>query len=145
MEKEYLFNNEQIISQSDDNLITLTNLRLRYGDTNWGKSKIISILLKNISSIEVSSRSNPFLALLSIISVTAGIYFKINGEIDEYLYLGLVLGLAFAVWYIFSIKHFITISSFGGAKINFVTKGMKHYKVLEFINQVEGAIIELNG
>ena len=40
-----MLNDEKMVLQSDNYLITLTNYRIRLRDISWGKAKIVSILL----------------------------------------------------------------------------------------------------
>ena len=140
MNQDHLFDNERIITQSDRDLITLTNLRIRYSDDVWGKSHVISLLLEKVSSVEIHYRSKPILLVLGILSVIVGVFLESNGAEGSIAVFG-VIGFVFILLHIFSRKHFMTISSEGGSKINFHIKRMKHSKVLTFVNQLEGAII----
>lgn len=139
MDNRLLLNNEQIITQSDSNIITLTNLRLRYSDTQWGRSHMISIMLEKISSIEMHYRSRIILIILAIIFVLGGFAAGIDHE-PGLILLGIVMGALFFGLYLIFRRHFLTITSDGGEKIHFYIKGMTQEKVLNFINHLEVAI-----
>ena len=136
MDNKYLLNNEQVITQSNWNAITLTNLRLRYSDSQWGKAHIVSLLLEKISSIEINYRSKTIFVILAI---AGGLIAEANGK-GEFIGIGIGAGAVLIILYLFSRKHYLTISSDGGGKIHFHTKGIKREKVLDFINQLENAI-----
>lgn len=139
MDNKYLLNGEQVITQLDGNVITLTNLRLRYSDSKWGKAHIVSIPLEKISSIEVHYRSKTIFVILAILAITSGLIIGANGD-KEFIGIGIGTGVVLIILYLFSRKHYLTISSDGGGKIHFHTRGMKQEKILDFINQLESAI-----
>ena len=140
MDNKYLLDNEQVITQSDGNVITLTNLRLRYSDSQWGKAHIISLLLEKISSIEIHYRSKTIFVILAILAIASGLIAGANGD-EEFVGIGIGAGVVLIILYLISRKHYLTVSSDGGGKIHFHTKGMKREKVLDFINELESAII----
>ena len=139
----FLLDNERIISQSDEKIITLTNKRIRYTDSMCGKAHIVSIMLKKVSSIEVRYRSNIWFIYLAILSIIIGYVVNLSQGEEGFVLFGLGLGIVFIIFYLASRKHFITISSNGKGDINFHTKGMKKDIILDFINKVEKAIVEL--
>ena len=138
MEEKHLLENERVITQSDGNIVTLTNLRLRYTDSEWGKAHIISIMLEKISSIEIRYKSKKIFFILAIIVALAGVVAGINGD-EEFVALGVGAGVVFLIAYFLSRKHYLTIASDGGAKIRFRIKGLSRDKILDFVNQVEDA------
>lgn len=139
MDNKYLLDNEHVITQSDGDVITLTDLRLRYSDLQWGKAHIVSLLLEKISSIEMHYRSNTIFVILAILSIAGGLIAGFNGD-EEFIGIGIGAGVVLIILYLFSRKHYLTISSDGGGKIHFHTKGMKRENVLDFMNQLESAI-----
>jgi len=141
METRHLLNNEVIITQSGKGVITLTNLRLRYSNSSNGKTRIISILLEKVSSIDVHSKSNRIYLYFAFAAIAVGFYFGAEGNSNVTL-ASLGLGVLLTLLYLFSRQHFLRISSEGGAKIQFHTKGLKTEKVLQFMNQLEQAIRE---
>lgn len=58
MKQNNLLGHEKIITTSGNGNAILTNLRIQYSDKNWGKAYTLSILLKNISTIEVNYKNN---------------------------------------------------------------------------------------
>lgn len=139
MENNYLLDSEQIITQSDGNLVTLTNLRLRYTNSQRGKAHIISFLLEKVSSVEIHYRSKTFLIIIAIITIAGGLIAGVNGD-EEFISIGIGAGILFIILYFIYRRHYLTISSDSGNKINFHIKGMKRDKVLIFVNQLESAI-----
>jgi hypothetical protein len=134
-----LFDNETIITQSDGNVLTLTNLRLRYSASQWGNGHHVSLLLEKISSIEMHYRSRLIFIILAILAVAAGLIAGANGD-KEYIGIGIGVGVVFVILFLFSRKYYLTISSYGVGKIYFHIKSMKREKVFDFINQLESAI-----
>ena len=139
MDKKYLFENEKIISQSDGNIITLTNLRIRYSLTGVSQEHIISIFLDKISSIESRYSSKYVFLYLSIFGFITSAYFLLNETSDVGMLFAIVsIGLLYM--YFKSRKHFITITTDGSNQLNFQVDGMKNSLILDFISQVEEAI-----
>lgn len=141
MQQNELFSDEKIITQSDGNLITLTNHRIRYTDQEWGRAYIVSILLKNVSSIQIRFKSRIFILLIAIIEI--GITFGVlaNSNNGYEFIIGIVIGVILLSVFFTSRKHYLTVSSKGGHHINFFTKGMKQDSVIDFVNRVEKAIL----
>lgn len=131
-----LLEQEEIISESQNGNCVLTNFRIQYSDRQWGKAYFISILLQNISSIEISYRSNIFVLFIGILSIVVGAV-----SIEGFL-IGLVVGLLFIGLYLLGRRHFIVIVPNGGAKMKLLVKGMRTSEVLTFQNQIEQAIIK---
>jgi hypothetical protein len=127
---------EELISESQNGVCTLTNYRIYYSDVQFGKAYFLSILLENISSVEISYRSNIFILLFGILSVIIGV------AVREALVLGLIFGMILILAYFLSRRHYIVISPNGGVKMKLLVKGMKTSEVLKFHNQIEQAIIK---
>jgi hypothetical protein len=142
MEDKCLLNGEQIITQSDGNIITLTNIRIRYSDKQFGKAHIISIMLEKVGSIEVKYQSNIVLLILAIIGFLAALFGLASNE-SELVFFGLIAGGILTASYLGTRKHALAITSDSGKGILFHTKGMKQEAVLKFIDQVEQAISEI--
>ena len=142
MENEDLFNGEAIISQSSDETVTLTNKRIR----STSKSDAVSILLHNVSSIEVHSKSYPLLLVLAILSllISALPLLDIHSDDMQILFGGVAAATAFALLYFFSRKSVVSIHPHGGRKIEFSTSGMKHETVMEFVNKIEKQMIVMH-
>lgn len=72
MDKKYLFEGERLISESDDNVVTLTSHRLRYEASSKGSGHVVSIALEKISSIEIHYKSWILILFLGILFAAAG-------------------------------------------------------------------------
>lgn len=127
-------NEEKLITSNEDKII-LTNHRIQMRDSVLGQSFTVSIFLEDISSIEIKYKSNILLIILSAICVLAGFYMA-GQRGSEDMIGGLVLGgIFFAIWW-FTRKHIVSISSDGGASLNFMVQGMGDDKIADFIHNV---------
>ena len=138
MDKKNLFEGETLISESDDNVITLTSHRLRYNSSSAGTGHIVSIMLEKISSIEVHYKSWILVLFFGILLAAGGLFMGAQNR-GDIMVAGLATGGICILLYFLTRKHVITISSDGGSKINFQTKGMKRETLLDFINKIEAA------
>ncbi|MBS1638168.1 MAG: hypothetical protein JST26_19805 [Bacteroidetes bacterium] len=139
MEKQYLFDNEDLLVQSDDKTITLTTHRIRYSEAKGGIENLISIHLEKISSIEMKYTSKPFLIYFGILALVIGTLLgKASNQVDVII-ISLIIGSILIISYFLSRKHTVVISSDGGSKIIFETKGMKSEAHIDFINKIEKA------
>ena len=128
-------NEEKLITSNEDKII-LTNHRIQMTDSVWGQSFTISIFLEDISSIEMKYKSNILFIILGVICVLGGVYMGGQNGGSESMIGGLVLGgIFFALWW-FTRKHIISISSDGGASLNFMVQGMGDEKIANFIHNV---------
>lgn len=141
MEKQEYLPGEELVTESENKLITLTNFRLRYYSSNRGSAYIVSLMLNKISSIEVHYKSLWFLLIIGIVVIAGGLLAGAQNQGDMMI-AGLVIGLVLILIYFLSRKHVVTVSSMGGAKINFETKGMKRETLMNFINKIEGEILK---
>lgn len=143
MTQNELLDGETILTQSDKNIVTLTNKRIRYHDKAFGRAHINGIMLENIGSIEAHFTSSVLLLILGIVAILAGLFIATVSNNDNDASMGLLaifVGVVFVILYFFSRKYFLTIYSNGQGKINFEAKGMKKEAILDFINKVEKAI-----
>jgi len=136
---DYLFNSEQIITESGNGLITLTTHRLRYYAKSMQRAHLESIMLGNISSISLRYRSKPFYLALAIIGFAAAAWLMYN-EGDDSFAIPAAASLFLLVLYFLSRKAALAIASKGGATIYFHTTNMKRADQLQFINQIEQGI-----
>jgi hypothetical protein len=129
-----LLPNEEMLITSNENKIILTNHRIQMTNSVWGQSFTVSIFLEKISSIEIKYKSNILLIILGAICVLGGFY--IAGRGGEGMIGGLIFGGFFlAIWW-FTRQHIISISSDGGASLNFVMKGMGDEEINDFVHNV---------
>ena len=141
MKEKYLFDDEEVyVYTNGSNNVSLTNLRIRSIERIWGKFRMTSILLENVSSAEIRHRSNPIFVIISIIAFLIGIQF-----FEEYRYDGIantLFGTSVVFLFIFLLtrKRSIVVSSNGGSKLTILTSGMGKEQALEFVNKVELAV-----
>ncbi len=135
MKQNYLLEHEKIITTSGNGNAILTNLRIQYSDKKWGKAYTLSMLLKNISTVEVNYKSNRLLLII------AGLIFLVGLITGEQLFISTTIAVLLTLFFLVTRRHYITIASNGGAKMNLLVKGMKSKNVLHFLNQIEQAVI----
>jgi hypothetical protein len=123
---------EEKLITSNGNKVILTNYRIQMSDSELGKSYLISIFLEDISSIEVKYKSNIIFIIIGIVALLAGAYLDKAGP-------GAILCCIFiAIWW-FSRQHIISISSNGGAALNFLVTGMSETNINDFVDNVSNA------
>lgn len=138
---KYLTEEETIIV-SDDKSLTLTTHRISLETKNWGESHFASIMLEKISSIEVKYHSWVVVLIIGVIALIFGIGltlvndYQIRKEVSQF---SLIAGGVCILLFFLSRHHVITITSDGGTKISFSTKGMKKENVFEFVDKIEQA------
>ncbi|GAA0891977.1 hypothetical protein GCM10009122_16560 [Fulvivirga kasyanovii] len=129
--------NESLLVKSESEVVVLTTHRIRYQDDK----ELISIMLKQVSGIEVKYTSHPILIILAIISAIAAVVSLGNlaGHLSVLLLItaGVLIALFFS-----SRKHVVTILS-ASSRLVFHTKGMGKQTVENFVDKVEAAIAEL--
>ena len=138
MNKLELLNHETVITEANDKTIRLTSHRIIHYKDGYTESKLVSITLEKISSIEVHYKSWLLLLILGILTILAGLMAGAQRH-EDVMKLGLVVGVGLILAYLGSRKHLLTISSDGGAKIHIETRGMKREAIWRFINQVDAA------
>lgn len=134
-----LFENEELITQSTKGKVVLTNMRIRYSDEVVGRAHIVSIMLEKISSIEIHYRSWWLALLVGIIALVAGVASLTGRNDGELAMILFVVGALSLIFYFTTRKHIVSVSSDGGAKINFETSGMSREDLLKFVGQIEEA------
>ena len=123
-----LFEGEKIVTQSNDESVTLTTHRILYNNYSWGNSYNQNIGLEHITSCENRHISYVLLLVLAVGSIVAGFS---NGE-----FVGAILAsITFLLIFKFTKRNILIISS-PSTKISIVAK-MNKEKVLEFIDLIE--------
>lgn len=123
-----LFEGEKIVSQSNDESVTLTTHRILYKYSSWGNSYNQNVALEYITSFENKHISYSILMLITVGSIFVGVY---NGEFISSILVSNTCLLIFR----FTKRNILIISS-PTTKISVVAK-MNKEKVLEFIDQIE--------
>lgn len=98
-------------------------------------------MLSKISLIELNFKSKLSFLILFAFGLSATIYSLVEGE-EELFAISGVLALLGLIGYSLSRKHYLVITSDGGAKIFVKTSGMKSAEILDFINKVELGILQ---
>ena len=137
MKTKLLLPEETVLSQSDDESITLTTHRIQDNRSETGEGYFVSIMLEKISSIELRSKSWVLVLTAGIISLAAGFLLELK-EQGAFIP-GIVIGGVCILLYFLTKKQVITICSDGGVKINSNVNGMKREAALDFINKIEEA------
>ena len=138
MENQFLLEGEEILTESTDKIVTLTNKRIKKSVSSFGNAHVISMHLEKISTIEIHYRSWPWILIFGILLVVTGLILRMQNN-AEILFAGILAGLGFILIYFITYRHLITITSDGGTRIDILTKGMKREGVLEFVNKIENA------
>ncbi|NOQ75737.1 MAG: hypothetical protein GQ574_27265 [Crocinitomix sp.] len=138
MESKYLLENETIISQSKNASIVLTNIRVLHTIKGTGNINVHSIFLEKISATQIQYKSYPILLLLLVFCGCAGIYFIVEKGM-EMAQLGFGAAGLFFLTYFLTLKRVMLITSDGGTKISFQTRGMRKEAISNFIHDIEKA------
>lgn len=132
-----LWENEKLISTSNNKEVILTSQRIRFETTHLGQRHMVSIMLEKISSIEVRYHSWVIILTLGILSILGGIYLMaVGGSDKEHANIFFLTGILMIVVFLLTRQHVITITPDGGARIIFSTRGMSRDTVLDFIDKV---------
>ena len=126
-----LINEEKTLLESNNGQLVLTTHRVRFdGKSTTGETKIVSILLDELCSCELTVKSYPILILLAALSLLYA-FVGINSTLA-----GIVGAVIFGVAFWFTRKQTLSLAS-AGAAINVESKNMKLVEVREFIDSVE--------
>jgi len=133
-----LFENEKIISSTDDNIVILTTHRVRCTNSyQWGQQSTTSIMLEKVSSIQATYISYPLLLVIAGISLVIAIGMGSQRSSQGQLSIPIIIAVVLGIIYYFTRKHVCVIASDGGAKIVFETEGVRKDRLLEFMDNVE--------
>lgn len=127
-----LCNGEEMVMESNDGLLVLTNYRVFLNAKNSGTSKHISIPLSGVSSCGIATRSMPLLLVAAAISLLMGLAIP-NGMAGVPL---IFVAFCFVIAYGATRSGVIQISPDGGEGIAVPTKSMKHEEMMHFIRAV---------
>lgn len=124
---------EKLVMSSDNDLLTLTNKRVRFSTTRLGNSSYTSITLDSVASCGLVTKSYPLLLLLTAFSFIVGLTQR--GEEQVWLLLGSV---ALLIAYFVTRRAVISIASDGGEAILVPARGMGRAVVVKFLEAVDG-------
>lgn len=126
-----MLDDEKTILESNNNQLVLTTHRVRFdGKSTTGETKIVSIMLDELCSCELTVKSYFILLLLAAISIIYA--FTANGALLTGILGAILFGAAF--W--FTRKQTLSLSS-AAASIDVIVKGMNITEIREFIDSVE--------
>ena len=123
---------ENVVTSSDNDVLTITSKRVRYDFVVWGRSNLISITLGSVASCGLVTRSFPLLLILAAIAFLGA--FTQRGDA---LWLLIGAAIVLVVAYFLTRRAVISVASNGGQSILVPTKGMKRDAVVAFIEAVE--------
>ena len=132
-----LFPDEQLITQSNDNAVTLTTHRICYEYKEWGRSYNQNIMLEHITSSENKYNTQIWLLIISILSFIGSLVCASGGNTEGFR-VALFITLCCLALYWITRSNVIIIAS-PSTKMMIKATGMKREQVLEFINKVEQA------
>jgi hypothetical protein len=130
--KLVLIPGEQVILTSDNDVLVLTNKRVRYDSIVWGRSNLIAITLDSVASCGIITKSYPLLLVIAAIAILAG--FIQRG--DNVWGASLIAGVLVVVYFL-TRKAVLSVASNGGQNISVPTKGMSREAVVKFIEALE--------
>lgn len=133
---------ETIITKSDNGLIELTNYKIRLQSESFGQSEIVSILLTEVSAIQVHFKSYVPAFIAGILFLLVGIGMGAGSAGGPFL-LFFLLGVALLIYYFYTRKHVVSVVSRSGLSLDFESKGMRRDAMKKFINQIEEAKFSL--
>lgn len=135
-----LFQNEKLITESDERQVILTTHRICYNEKSGGNLLHQHIMLEHVTSTEVTKTSNSFLLSIIALAVLAGLMLSVYSSDKEIAFGCWIFALILLVIYIATRKKTIIIGS-PSTKIKIVADNMSTEKIFEFINKVENAIV----
>jgi hypothetical protein len=130
-----LFPDEQVVSTSSDNSVTLTTHRICKEEKDWGRAYNQSIMLEHITSCENAYNSQVWLLILAGLCFVGGLLAASNNNTSAFG-TATLFAIVLAGLYWLTRSNFITIAS-PSTKMKLKVTGMKKEQVLAFINQVE--------
>lgn len=125
--------------ESGNGLIRLTNYKIRYVSKSFGRARIVSIMLNEVSAIEVYFRSFIPALIVGVLFLLAALLIAADSPRSQSP-LGLaVVGLVFIVYYFLSRKHVVSIVARGKRSIDFESRGLNTEAIMRFVDKVEKA------
>jgi len=125
-----LFPDEKIVTQSDDNSVTLTTHRICFESRGLQTSGTKNIMLEHITSCESAAKKYYFWIILAVV----GLLILVPGN-EQIKLIGGLLGMVGVAAFFLTRKAFVRIAS-PTSEILINVKGMDRSKVLEFIDKI---------
>jgi hypothetical protein len=127
---------EELVAQSHDKTLTVTNYRVRYQAGSGGNTRYASIMHDAVSSCSMTSTSQPMLLVLGLIAMGIGLVLM---DEEGLLMTLLLVSATFVVMFFATRKAEIVISSNGGERIVFPVSSSRRSELLALLFAVEGA------
>jgi hypothetical protein len=125
---------EQVIKQSSNNVLTLTNCRVVYDAANSGESGYMSIPLDQVAHCGLVTSQNFLLAVAAAFLMLIGAAFALSGRNEGVPVM--VVGVLFILIYYATKKARLTIASSAGGEIS-VRADLKRADSIAFLWAVE--------
>jgi hypothetical protein len=137
-----LVQGERVLLQSSEGVLTLTTCRVRYESNMSGTSRVIGMTLDAVASCGLVRRSYPVLLVLAALAGVVGAVLssQISGEAGIPLFV--VAGVA-CLAYLLTRVAFIEVASSSGGHILVRAKGMTRDAMMEFIDRLEAAKLQV--
>lgn len=132
MAQQGMLEGEHVVMASQDDSLTLTNLRIKYEAKNGGGAIYKSIHLPKVSAISVATKKYPFLlGFVALALLGAVVAPNTDGKT-----VAVALALVFALLYYFIKPGQLEVTSDSGASIAVPTKGLEFEEVRRFAEAV---------
>lgn len=139
MSQPELLPGEQVVMSSLDNVLILTNLRVKYEAANSGTSAYKAIPLEKVSACALTTKK--YIVLLVIAALFLLGAFSANSS--QASGIAVVAAIAFAIAYYFTRNGQLEVISDAGFSIAVPTKGLKHEDVRRFADALSLEISKL--
>lgn len=138
-----LLPNEEMFLRSKNDTLIITNKRVYYSEKSSGYSYSFGVFLENISSVEHRYRDTRLFLWIAILFPVIALCFGIADLSEEQklppIGMSLLLGVVFLIFWLFSRKKDIKISSDGGAHLHVPLKGLTENDVKHLVDKVQEA------
>ncbi|TDN37022.1 hypothetical protein E4631_19630 [Hymenobacter sp. UV11] len=134
-----LLDGERLLHQSPNQVVSLTTHRVRLHRASGSAAHIVSMMLEKVSSCEIRYLSHPWLLLVGALLAVSGVLALFQRVEPGIVALLLLVGGGLLIAYFASRHHVVSITSDGGTRLSFETKGMQRQVVIGFIDHLEQA------
>jgi hypothetical protein len=128
---------ERVVLEANNKTLTVTTHRVRYAGRVGGSARVVSIMLEEVSSCELTHTTYPALLVLAGLAFVAGL--AMNSARDSTpVVVGLLVAAIFVAAYLGTRKQILRVASPSG-HIDALLVGMTLEKATEVIDTVEWA------
>jgi len=129
------FDDEKIITQSDDGTVTLTSHRINQEVKSFSKSTSKSIMLEHITSCETIHKQSWLLIIMAVIGIL-GAGYGVADNNEDLTIPAAVIGLVCLIAFWLTRRAFIKVAS-PSTVMHINVKGMPRERITEFVDQIE--------